>query len=181
MKNEEIEFTISVFSENEVGLLSRVVAVFSRRYIDIVSLNTSESSNKDIFRFTIVVIMTEEMVKKICAQIEKQIYVIKAFYHERKDIVFQEMALYKVPTSIFMNSDKIENLVRFHNARILSIEPEYIVIEKTGHEDETTALLEALKKEGIYEFVRSGRVSITKPMEQLNNYLSKLEKAKYTS
>ena len=85
------------------------------------------------------------------------------------------MALYKVPTTIFAEGDTVEELIRSHNARILSIEPEYIVIEKTGHTQETRALLEDLQKVGIYEFVRSGRVAITKPMEQLNKYLKSLE------
>lgn len=169
------EYTISVFSENKVGLLNRVVSIFTRRYVNIESLNTSESSMKGIYRFTIVVKVEEEMVIKLCAQLERQVEVLKAFYYNESEIVYQEIALYKVPTSIFMGGDTVELLVRQHNARILSIETEYIVIEKTGHKKETDALLRDLEKLGIYEFVRSGRVAISKPMEQLNKYLQSLE------
>ena len=169
------EYTISVFSENKVGLLNRIVSIFTRRYINIESLNTSESSMKDIFRFTIVVRVTEEQVRKLVAQIDKQVDVVKAFYYTTDEVVYQEIALYKVPTKIFLGGDKVESLVRAHNARILSIEPDYIVIEKTGHKNETEALLRDLEKLGIYEFVRSGRVAIPKPMEQLNAYLKTLE------
>ena len=108
-------------------------------------------------------------------QLEKQIDVIKAFYYEEDEIVYQEIALYKVPTQIFSGNSSVERLIRQYNARILQIEQEYIVIEKTGHEHETTALLEELKELGIYEFVRSGRVAIVKPMERLNKYLQSLE------
>ena len=87
-----------------------------------------------------------------------------------------EIALYKIPSKIFYEGDSCEQLVREHNARIISIEPEYIVIEKTGHYEETEALLIELKKKGIFEFVRSGHVAIVKPMERLNNYLASLEK-----
>jgi len=170
------EYTISVFSEDKVGLLNRVVSIFTRRYINIESLNTSESSMKGIYRFTIVVKVAEEMVKKLCAQLERQVDVMKAFYYLEEEIVYQEIALYKVPTKIFMGGDTVEKLVRQHNARILSIEPEYIVIEKTGHAQETDALLRDLEAIGIYEFVRSGRVAISKPMEQLNKYLQSLER-----
>jgi acetolactate synthase-1/3 small subunit len=114
------------------------------------------------------------MVIKLVAQLEKQIDVIKAFYYEDDEIVYQEIALYKVPTKVFAHNTKVENLIRKHNARILEIEPEYIVIEKTGHYEETQALLEELKEIGIFEFVRSGRVAITKPMERLNKYLKSL-------
>jgi len=168
-------YTITVFTENETGLTSRVVSVFTRRHINIESLTTSPSSIPDIYRFTIVVETSEEMVIKLVAQLEKQIDVVKAFYYEDDEIVYQEVALYKVPTKVFSHNTAVETLIRRHNARVLEIEPEYIVIEKTGHYEETQALLEELKEIGIYEFVRSGRVAITKPMERLNKYLNSLE------
>lgn len=169
------EYTITVFTENYTGLLSRVVTVFSRRHINIESLTTSQSSIPGIHRFTIVVNITEEKVIKLVAQLEKQVDVIKAFHYEPEEIVYQEVALYKVPTKIFSNSNKVESLIRSYNARILEIEPEYIVIEKTGHSEETEALLRELEQIGIYEFVRSGRVAIVRPMERLNKYLKSLE------
>ncbi len=168
------EYTITVFTEHNTGLLARVVSIFSRRHINIESLTTSQSSMPGIHRFTIVVIVTEEMVRKLVAQLEKQVDIVKAFYYEKEEIVYQEIALYKVPRNIFDHGNRMEQLVRRHNARILEIESEYIVIEKTGHEQETEALLNDLKAHGIYEFVRSGRVAIVKPMERLNKYLQSL-------
>lgn len=172
MKNK---YTITVFTENQTGLTSRVVSIFSRRHINIESLTTSRSSRPHIHRFTIVVNVTKEMVQKLVAQLDKQVDVLKAFYYGSDEIVYQEIALYKVPTHVFSNSNVVEKLIRSHNARILSIEAEYTVIEKTGHEEETEALLKDLEKIGIYEFVRSGRVAIVKPMERLNKYLKSLE------
>ena len=170
------EFTLSVFTENKTGLLTRVVAVFTRRHINIDSLTTSQSSIEGIHRFTIVVHVTEEQVKKLVAQLDKQVEVIKAFYYHDKEIIHQEIALYKVPTKAFSNGQTVERLIRSHNARIMAIEPEYTVIEKTGHPFETEALLNDLREIGIYEFIRSGRVAIVKPMEQLNQYLNSLGK-----
>ena len=167
-------YTLTVFTEDQAGLLSRVVGIFNRRKINIVSLTTSQSSDPSIHRFTIVVDVTPEMVVKLRAQLDKQVDVLKAFYYEEEEIVHQEIALYKVPIGVFNNGSAVERLIRKHNARVLLIEAEYVVIEKTGHEDETEALLEELRQFGIYEFVRSGRVAIVKPMEMLNNYLSEL-------
>lgn len=172
---EKQQYTITVFTENQSGLLSRVVSVFSRRHINVESLTTSQSSQPDIHRFTIVVSVTEEMVKKLVAQLEKQVDVLKAFYYTSAEVVYQEIALYKVPTHVFSNSDKVERLIRQHNARVLVIEPEFIVLEKTGHEQDTQAFFNELEQIGIYEFVRSGRVAIVKPMERLNSYLQSLE------
>lgn len=170
------KYTITVFTENNTGLLARVVSVFTRRHINIISLTTSESSDPGIHRFTIVVNLQLSSVKKLMGQLEKQIDVIKAFYYGDDEIVYQEIALYKVPTEIFSGSNLVEKIIRKYNARVLRIEEEYIVIEKTGHEKETKALLEELKVVGIFEFVRSGRVAIVKPMERLNKYLQTIEK-----
>lgn len=167
-------FTITVFTEDQAGLLSRVVGIFNRRNLNIDSLTTSQSSDPTIHRFTIVVNVPEEMVIKLVAQLDKQVDVLKAFYYTDEEIVHQEIALYKVPTEVFNHGSQVERLIRKHNARVLLIEQEYVVIEKTGHEHETEALLDDLRQYGIYEFVRSGRVAVVKPMEKLNNYLATL-------
>lgn len=175
MSNEIKQYTISVFTENKAGLLMRVVMVFTRRYINIESLTTSQSSIEGIFRFTIVVNVTEEQVKKLVQQLDKQVDVLKAFYYEDEQIINQEIALYKVPIEAYQDPGTMILLMRKHTARILTVEKEFLVIEKTGLEHETEALLNDLKQIGIYEFVRSGRVAIAKPMEQLNNYLKSIE------
>lgn len=171
----EKEFTLTVFSENKTGVLSRVVGIITRRHINIDSLSASKSAIPGIHKIVVVIKVTESLVKKVVANIDKQIDVIKAFYYDNSDIVYQEIALYKVPTSAFYDGDVVEKLVRKYDAKILRIEKEYIVIEKTGMHDETEALLEELHTVGIYEFIRSGRVAIVKPMERLNNYLKKME------
>lgn len=169
------EYTITVFTENQTGLLARVTAVFTRRHINIESLTVSKSSIPGIHRFTIVVNVDEAMVQILVSQLERHVDVVKAFYYLEEEIIYQEVALYKVPTKAFHNGQSIENLIRSHNARILEIEPNFIVIEKTGHQHETELLLKELRKYGIYEFVRSGRVAIVKPMEQLNTYLKSVD------
>ncbi len=166
------EFTLTVFTENQIGLLSRVVGIFTRRHINIESISASESSIKGIYKYIIVIKVDEVLVKKIVQQIDKQIDVVKSFYYRNDEIVQQELALYKVPSNVFMGGDGMERLLRTHNARILRIETEYIVIEKTGYKEETEALLQDLRGHGeVYEFVRSGRITIVKPMERLNTYL----------
>ena len=169
------EYTLSVFSENKVGLLHRITVIFSRRKINIESLNTSESEIRGIYRFTIVIKATEEMAKSVATQIEKQIGILKAFYHTLDEIVYQEIALYKVPTVAFANGDEVEKLIRQHNARILTIEPDYTVVEKTGHKDETKQLFRALEPYGILQFARSGRIALTKQIKEISTYLKEID------
>lgn len=172
------EFTITAFSENAIGLLNKITIIFTRRHVNIESLTVSASAIKGIHKFTIVVNANEDMVIKIVNQIEKVVEVLKAYYHSRHEIIYQEVALFKVPTEALYGEDIIENTVRKHNARILEVTPIFTVIEKTGHEEENDALFHQLKEYGeVKQFTRSGRIAITKSStEHLTEYLELLDK-----
>lgn len=169
-------FTIAVFSENQVGLLNQISIMFTRRKLNIETLSVSPSSIKDVHKFTITTYSDESTMKKLVAQIEKRIDVLKAFYYTDDEIVFQEIALYKVPSINLIDEPDLELIIRKYNARILDITRSYVVIEKTGHNEETEALFLELKKYGIRQFVRSGRVAITKSTRELvSNFLQEQE------
>jgi len=171
------EFTLTIFSENSIGLLNRITIIFTRRKLNIDSLTVSESALKGIFKFTIVVHCDEHMAKNLVKQIEKQIDVIRAFYLTEDEILHQEIAMYKIETSALLETNLIEGIIRRYNARILELTKEYTVIEKTGHKDETQELFEQLKPYGVLQFVRSGRIAITRlKKELLSSYLENLEK-----
>ncbi len=115
---------------------------------------------------------TKEQTIKIVGQIEKQVDVLKAFYHTNDEMIYQEIALYKVSTDDLTKSDKIEMLVRKHNARILEITKEYTVIEKTGHKEETQDFFNDLNEFKVMQFIRSGRIAITRSsVERLSEFL----------
>lgn len=171
----EKEFTLSVLTENRAGLLNQVSIIFTRRKINIDSLNVSTTEVPGISRFTIVVTSTRERIEKVVGQIRKLIDVLGAFLYEQDQIYYQEIALYKVPTKVFLNGNSIENLVRSNGARILVIEEDHIVIEKTGHKSETHDLYEKLEPLGLLEFVRSGRVAISQSKRKTEAYIHQLE------
>lgn len=171
MESQENLYTISVFTENKAGLVSRLALIFTRRKINIESLTTSESEFHDIYRFTITTITTEAQIKKLVGQLEKQIDVIKAYFYSDEEVIFQEIALYKVPTKALEKDASIERTIRDHHARILGIEPGFVVIEKTGHEYEIKELFELLKPHGVLGYVRSGRVAVARSMPKLPAFL----------
>ena len=170
------EFTITVYSENRVGVLTQITTVFTRRHINIESLTTSESAIRGIHKFTIVIFSTKEDVKRLVKQIEKCIDVLKAYWFRADEIVHQEIALYRVPTKALLEGNEIESLVRRYGARILELTEEYAVIQKTGHKAETQELYEILDPYGLTQFTRSGRIAVNRlKKEPLNNFLKKLE------
>ncbi len=166
----EQEYIITVFSENKVGLLSQITTVFTCRNVNIESLTTSESALAGIHKFTIVVRTDPEKIEKLARQVEKRIDVLKVFVFTSDEVVQQEIALYKVT-----RSRNVEQLVRRHTVRILEIDDDYIVVEKTGYKSETRELFELLQPYGVQQFVRSGTVAIVKSRrELLNEYLEEL-------
>lgn len=156
------EYTITVYTENQIGMINRIAIIFSRRKINIESMNTSPSEIEGIHRFTICIQETEEVVKKLARQLEKQVEVLKAFYNTDEELVWQEMALYKVSTSEVINSVKVERLLREFGARTVAIRQDYTVFETTGHREEIDKLVKKLEPHGLIEFVRSARIAIIK-------------------
>lgn len=175
---ERQEYTITVYSEDQIGMLTRVAMIFSRRKINIDSFNTSPSEVKGIYRFNIVINETEEVVRKIVGQIEKQVEIIKVFYNTNDDIVWQELALYKVSSDVIMEKVKVERLLREYGARAVVIRKDYTVFETTGHREETDKLIKALEPYGLIEFVRSARVSIIKHSSGIHENLKEIENQK---
>ncbi|WP_224997308.1 acetolactate synthase small subunit [Cesiribacter sp. SM1] len=173
---ERQEYNITVYTENQIGLLNRIAIIFSRRKINIESLNTSPSEIEGIHRFNIVIHETEEVVRKICGQIEKQVEVLKAYYNTNEDVIWQEMALYKVPTEVIAEKALVERLLRENGARVVVIRKDYTVFETTGHREETDNLIKVLQPFGLIEFVRSARIAIIKASDGFNRKLREFEK-----
>ncbi|HEY4109394.1 acetolactate synthase small subunit [Puia sp.] len=169
------EYTITVYTENQIGLINRIAILFSRRKINIESLNTSPSEVEGIHRFTIVINETEEVVRKLCRQLEKQVEILKAYYNTNEEIIWQELALYKVSTDEIAEKVKVERLLREYGARAVVIRKDYTVFETTGQREETDKLVEVLAPLGLIEFVRSARVAIIKNSKGFHEKLKEFE------
>ncbi|MDL2323105.1 acetolactate synthase small subunit [Bacteroidales bacterium OttesenSCG-928-A17] len=174
---EKTLYTITIFSENTVGLLNQVTIIFTRRGLNIETLSVSPSALEGIHKFTITTFSDRETVEKVVKQIDKKVDIIKAYFNTDDDLIFQEIALYKVSTPKLLSLGSIEHVIRKYNARILDMTEVWTVLEKTGHYDETQELFTKLRDRiGVLQFIRSGRVAITKSkVERLSDMLSALE------
>jgi acetolactate synthase-1/3 small subunit len=170
---EKKNFTVSVYTENNPGLLSRIAAIFLKRHINIESITVSKSEVKEVMRFIIVVHVIEEKIQKVVGQIEKQIEVIRAYYHTDEELIFQETALYKIRTADFEKVWELEDFMKQNNAWMVTVTPDFFVIEKTGKRHETESLYEKLKPYGLMQFVRSGRIAVSKDEMQISGLLEK--------
>lgn len=171
-------YTITIFSENTVGLLGQVTGVFVRRQINIETLSVSPSAIPGIHKFTITVYSTEDIMKKVVSQIDKKVDVLKAYYNTDEELIYQEIALYKISTEAFIKLGSVENIIRNYNLRILEINENCVVLEKTGHQDETRKLfMELSDSVGVLQFIRSGRIAVnTSKVERLSDLLKEIDK-----
>ncbi|MGJ8591951.1 MAG: acetolactate synthase small subunit [Aquaticitalea sp.] len=171
MSTEIITYTVSIYTENNIGLLNRISAIFQRRHINIESINSSVSEIENISKFTIVVNISEEQMKKIIGQIEKQVEVIKAFYHKDEETIYQESCLFKIKSDLLFNERQIQNIIKDSNARIVTVNKEFFVIEKSGRKEEVELLYRELSVFGIMQFTRSGRIAVTKDEMKITQML----------
>lgn len=176
---EKTLYTITIFSENTVGVLNQITSIFTRRQINIETLSVSPSAIDGIHKFTITAYAScDEAMKKLVRQIDKRVDILKSYYNTDSELVYQELALYKLATEKVMEHGSVEYFIRKYNIRVLEISKDCVVFLKAGHYTETQALFDELARTvGVLQFIRSGRIAITKsPVERLSDMLLKREK-----
>ena len=164
-------FTVSIYTENNIGLLNRISAIFQRRHINIESINSSISEIEGVSKFTILISITEVQIKKIIGQIEKQVEVIKAYYHTEEETIYQESCIFKMRSDLLFDERQIQNIIKESNARIVTVNKEFFVIEKSGRKEEIELLYRELSVFGIMQFTRSGRIAVTKDEMKISQML----------
>ncbi len=166
-------YTMIIYSENFAGILNQITAVFTRRQVNIESLNVCASSTPGVHKYTITCNCSEEMVKTLCKQIEKKIDVLQANYFTDDEIFIMEACLLKVSTDGLLQNPAASKAVRHRGARIVEVNPTFSIVEKKGLTDDIIALFSELNALGIVrQFVRSGRIAVTRDcIEHLDRYL----------
>ncbi len=165
-------YTICIFSENTFGLLNKITIIFTRRRINIESLTVSETERKGISRYTIVIKHDKrEEVEKLVRQIRKVIEVLAVFGYLDNEIAYNETALFKIATPSGAKQLDIETINKVYKAWVIYWDLDYVVIEKSGTENEILDFFKYIKPHGILEFVKSGRVAVGKTPKGLVEHL----------
>lgn len=173
---QKTEYTLSVYTENKIGLISKIAALFSRRKINLLSLNISPSEIDNIYRFTIVIIESEPVVRNIVRQLEKLVDVFIVYFNTNEEIIWQQLALFKVPTQTIIKEVKVERLLREFGATTVVIRDDFTIFEVSGQDGEINKLVDELHKYGLIEFVKSSRIAIIKNSEGIHKKVLAMEK-----
>jgi acetolactate synthase-1/3 small subunit len=151
--------TITVTVENEFGVLSRVVGLFSGRGFNIDSLSVAETMDPTVSRMTIVTRGDDQIIEQITKQLNKLVNVIKVVDLTMGDYIGREMVLVKMNANEKTKAE-ILRLSEIFRGKIVDVSPATYTIELTGDDGKIKAALELLQPLGIKEIVRTGRVAI---------------------
>ena len=176
-ENKKKLYTLLVYSENVAGILNQVTAVFTRRQVNIESLNVSASSIPGVHKYTITAWSDEDQIIKIARQIEKKIDVIKANYFTDDQLFIRESGLYKLATPMVLENTEISRTIRRFDAHIIEVNPTYTIVMKHGITEDIISLFRALDTFGcVLQYTRSGRIAVTRGMqEQVSEFLEQRE------
>lgn len=152
---------ISILVENKVGVLSRVVGLFSGRGYNIDSLAVAETQDSALSRMTIVADADDRILEQIMKQLNKLIDVVKVQDLTGGDFVDRELVLIKISSKPGCRAE-IMQIAETFRARIVDLNSKSLTIETTGAQEKIIALIELLQEFGIKEIVRTGRVAMTR-------------------
>ena len=175
--NKKKLYTLLVYSENVAGILNQVTAVFTRRQVNIESLNLSASSIPGVHKYTITAWSDEDQIIRIARQIEKKIDVVKANYFTDDQLFIRESGLYKLSTPMVLENSEISRTIRRFQASIIEVNPTYIIVQMHGVTEDIISLYRALDAFGcVLQYTRSGRIAVTRgKQEQVSQFLEERE------
>ena len=170
-------YTLLVYSENIAGILNQITAVFTRRQVNIESLNVSASSIPGLHKYTITAWSDEAQVEKITRQIEKKIDVVKAMYYTDDELFIRETGLYKLATDKVLENPEISRTIRKQEATITEVNPTYVIVMKNGMTEDIMNLFHALNAfDCVLQYTRSGRIAVTRSKtEEVSKFLDERE------
>lgn len=170
-------YTLIIYSENYAGILNQITAVFTRRQVNIETLNVCASSTPGVHKYTITCYCKKEMAEMLTRQVEKRIDVLQANCFVDDEIFMMETSLLKLSTPKVLSNKEISRIVRRFDARFVEVNTTYSIVEKTGITEDVMELFRQLDALGcVLQFVRSGRIAVTKSrVERLDQYLTQRE------
>ncbi|MEE8374425.1 MAG: acetolactate synthase small subunit [Dehalococcoidia bacterium] len=153
--------TLVALVENRPGVLNRVTSLIRRRSFNIESIAVGHSEQEGLSRMTIVVDGATTAVEQVRKQLDKLIEVVKLTDITGEGMIARELALIKVHATPSTRSE-IMQIVDIFRAKIVDVSADSVVIEVTGGEEKIDSLYILIKKFGVKELARTGRIALTR-------------------
>ena len=156
--NASFQRTISALVQDRPGVLARIAGLFRSRGFNIASLAVGRSEQPGLSRMTFVVEGPNEVVRHVSAQLDRLIDVVEVRDITEKNIVWRELALIKVTADALARREILE-LVNIFRVNVIDIGAESLTVEISGGRQKIDSFIELVRKFGIEEVIRTGRVA----------------------
>ena len=156
-----MQHVLSVLTENESGVLTRIAGLFSRRGFNIESLTVGPTENPNYARMTITVNAGDVEIEQITKQLHKLINVIRITDLTESSFVDRELALIKVTSTASTRSEIIQ-IADLFRGKVVDVSEETLIVEVTGDQGKINAIVHLLSKFGLKEIARTGRVALAR-------------------
>jgi acetolactate synthase-1/3 small subunit len=168
------EYIVVAFVNNQISVLNRITSAYLKRHINIESLNVSESYIKGVSTVVISAITTKETIEMIVNQLANAIDILNVDFYLQEELIYKEMALYKVSLKILENKERFDNILNSTNTRVIEINNDFLIVEKSGSRSELEKLKDKLEHMNMLNgFSRSGNVVLHREsMESLMQKVS---------
>ena len=153
--------TFTALVENRPGVLARVAGLFSRRGYNIDSLAVGISQDPTLSRVTIVVEGDDRILEQVTKQLNKLIEVVKVSDITHVETVDRELIMIKIGAKPEQRQE-ILSIATIFRAQVVDVGEESMILEVTGQQDKLTALTNLVKRFGILEIVRTGKVVLVR-------------------
>lgn len=151
--------TLVALLEDHPGVLNRVVSLLRRRGYNIESLTVGHSEIKGVSRLTMVVSGDDAVIEQVVKQLYKLIEVVKVTDLSEERAVIRELALVKVNATASTRGELMQ-IADIYRGKIVDLASDSVMIEITGAEDKIDSMIDLLRRFGIKEIVRTGRLAM---------------------
>ncbi|MDR1359554.1 MAG: acetolactate synthase small subunit [Deltaproteobacteria bacterium] len=156
---------LSVLVDNEPGVLSRVVGLFSGRGFNIESLNVAPTLEQGVSHMTIATSGDDQIIEQIIKQLRKLVTVIKVVDYQDLGVVEREMMLVKVQADDSRRGEVLR-IADIFRCKVVDVSLVDLTLEATGNDDKINAIVGLLSKFGIKELARTGIVAMRRSMQR---------------
>jgi len=146
---------------NRPGVLARVAGLFSRRGFNIESLAVGTTQDPEYSRISLVVEDDDRIIEQVAKQLNKLIDVIKVSDITHSETVDRELIMIKIKCKPEERTE-VMSIANTFRAKVIDIGEDSMILEVTGQEDKLDAFQRLMKRYGIIELVRTGKVVLVR-------------------
>lgn len=164
-----MKHVLSVYVENQPGVLVRVASMFSRREFNIDSLSVGVTQSPDFSRITVVVHGDASLIEQMIKQLEKMPIVRAVQRLDAANAVARGMTMIKVKADDTNRLDVLK-MAELFRAHVVDVQPTNLIFEITGNDEKVTAFTRLLSPYGILEIIRTGLIALERGENTIDNY-----------